>query len=608
MGAVLLLLPVLAVLQYRWIGQVSQAERERMQANLLKITTRFSEDFDHELNGELMNLSVSFQRSLEGAPDDLSEEFARQYAKWHMTSQYPNLLKRICLIESGAKVAHSLSCFDSRAGRFERIDWPADLAFIHERLTRFGNGRMMPFRAPGDEERAVILSPLFSGINRPFEQRDSARPFPRIMRWTLGQLNMEFIEKELLPSLIRRHFGQAEGLDYEVSVVSRSDSHAVLYRSDPNRPLSFPLKGDAVVNFFDQRPERFVRFGGERAGTRGMGGPGRKGPERAGQNRAMPAPPDTERLMERMPLNSDRGRWQLVANHRSGSMESVVDTVRRRNLAISFVVLLFLGASIVMILISTRRAQRLLRLQMEFVAGISHEFCTPLAVICSAGANLADGVVTKDPKTQHYGDVIRKEGQRLSELVQQVLGFSQAESGWTHYDLQPIDVQDVIMHSTAACDAAIKQADCELEMHIAPNLPPIMADPSALERCMRNLIGNAVKYGRQNGWIGIFADRGDNESGAQLRIRVMDKGPGIKAADLPHIFEPFYRSKDAVEARVHGAGLGLSLVKRIIEEHSGKINVESTPGNGACFTLLVPIANEAAGSPAISSPAVSKVG
>ena len=101
MGAVLLLLPVLAVLQYRWIGQVSQAERERMQANLMKITTRFSEDFDHELTGELMNLSASFQRSLEVAPDDLSEEFARQYSKWHMTSQYPNLLKRICLIDSG---------------------------------------------------------------------------------------------------------------------------------------------------------------------------------------------------------------------------------------------------------------------------------------------------------------------------------------------------------------------------------------------------------------------------------------------------------------------------------------------------------------------------
>ena len=134
----------------------------------------------------------------------------------------------------------------------------------------------------------------------------------------------------------------------------------------------------------------------------------------------------------------------------------------------------------------------------------------------------------------------------------------------------------------------------------------MMADPSALERCMRNLIGNAVKYGRENGWIGIFVDRGENEGGAQLRIRVMDKGPGIKAADLPHIFEPFYRSKDAVEARVHGAGLGLSLVKRIIEEHSGKIRAgEYAGGAEPASPSSIPIANEAAGSPAISSPAVS---
>ena len=310
----------------------------------------------------------------------------------------------------------------------------------------------MLFRASGEEERSVVLSPLFSGFNRPFEQRDGSRPFPRVMRWTLAQLNMDFIEKDLLPGMIRRHFGQAEGLDYEVSVVSRSDSHAVLYRSDPNRPLTFPLKGDAVVNFFDQRPERFMRFGGETGWHSWHGWGWWTGENRSGQGRPeqSSAAPGYERGIERMAFGPERGRWQLVANHRSGSMESVVDTVRRRNLAVSFVILLFLGASIVMILISTRRAQRLLRLQMEFVAGISHEFCTPLAVICSAGANLADGVVTKDAKTQHYGNVIRKEGQRLSELVEQVLGFSQAESGWTHYDLQPIDVQDVILHSAAA--------------------------------------------------------------------------------------------------------------------------------------------------------------
>jgi signal transduction histidine kinase len=122
-----------------------------------------------------------------------------------------------------------------------------------------------------------------------------------------------------------------------------------------------------------------------------------------------------------------------------------------------------------------------------------------------------------------------------------------------------------------------------------------MADTGALERCIKNLIGNATKYAHQSGWIGVFADRGENESGAYLRIRVEDKGPGIKDADLPHIFEPFYRSRDAVEARVHGAGLGLSLVKKIIEEHSGRVKVWGLPGGGTCFALYVPIANESAG-------------
>ncbi len=190
-----------------------------------------------------------------------------------------------------------------------------------------------------------------------------------------------------------------------------------------------------MVNIFDLHPERSMRFGMDRGPDGPMGGPP------GGPNRGFMPQRDRTRKMERMPAaNPDRGRWQLVVNRRFGSMESVVNEARQRNLAISFVILLFLGISIVMIIVSTRRAQRLLRLQMEFVAGISHEFCTPLAVICSAGANLADGVVTKDAKTQHYGDVIQKEGRRLSELVEQVLGFSRAHSGWTNYDLQPVDI------------------------------------------------------------------------------------------------------------------------------------------------------------------------
>lgn len=564
MCAVLLLLPVLAVLQYRWVGQVSQAERERMQANLLKITTRFAEDFDHEVARELANASISFQRGYEVDPNQMAEEYTRQYKKWHRTTQYPKLFRRGCLAEiSKSGASPQLTCFDPKTGNFEKTEWPADFASARERLTSFAAGRMIARTSPA-EESPVIATPLISAPSRArmFGQSEPSRQFPRVTHWSITELNLDFLGSEFLAAMIQRHFGHADGLDYEVDVVSRADPRVVLYRSDPKRSHTAPLKGDAVVSIFDQRAERFARFG--------------QGPARA------------PRL--------DRGRWQLVVNHRAGSLEAVVGEARLRNLVIGSVVLLLLGASILMIIISTRRAQRLLRAQMEFVAGISHEFRTPLAVICSAGANLADGVVTSDPKAQHYGDVIRKEGRRLSELVEQVLGFSSAQSGWTHYDLQPVDVNDVVERSVAACESALHEAHCKVESVVEPGLPQIMADTGALERCIKNLIGNAAKYAHESGWIGVFADRGENKSGPYLRIRVEDKGPGIKEADLPHIFEPFYRSRDAVEARVHGAGLGLSLVKKIIEEHSGRVKVSGVPGGGTCFALYVPIANETVGA------------
>jgi signal transduction histidine kinase len=597
MGVVLLLLPLLAILQYRWVGQVSEAERERMQSNLLKMTTRFAEDFDHELMREFMNASISFQRGMEFDPDQIDDEYTRQFRKWRRTTQYPKLFRRVCLVENaGEETRLSLSCYDQKTNNFEITDWPEEFRGARERIANFAAGRLTA-RGPGDEDRSVMLTPLLSMSTRgrmfggQAAQPGQPRPFPRVRNWSITELNMDFVEKEFLPALIQRHFGHSDGLDYDVDVLTRTDPPAVLYRSDPKRSLSIPVKGDAVVNIFDQRGERFVRFGGGERGERG---------ERGGVPGMRPTGPGFEsNVTTAGPMrvaNFERGRWQVVVNHRAGSLEAVVSEARFRNLAVGSVILVFLGASIIMIIISTRQAQKLLRLQMEFVAGISHEFRTPLAVICSAGANLADGIVTPDKKAQHYGDVIRKEGRRLSDLVEQVLGFSIAQSGWTHYDLQPVDVGEVVGRSVAACQPALIEARCQVEQMVEPGLPPIMADISALERCLKNLIGNSTKYAHQSGWIGVFADRGEGDKGAYLRIRVEDKGPGIKDVDLPHIFEPFYRSRDAVEARVHGAGLGLSLVKKIIEEHSGRVKVSGVPGGGTCFALYVPIANETAGA------------
>lgn len=291
--------------------------------------------------------------------------------------------------------------------------------------------------------------------------------------------------------------------------------------------------------------------------------------------------------------NDEDGSWQLLIKHRAGSLAAAVSSARHRNLAISFGILVLLGAGILMTAISMRRAERLARQQIDFVAGVTHELRTPLAVICSAGENLADGIVDTPEKVGQYGDVIYREGRRLTDMVEQVLEFAGAQSGHQRYEFRATDVSDFIDGAVAACQAQIQERDFQLEELIEPNLPPVHGNSAALRRAMQNLISNAIKYDGANRWARITAHTSAGERGNELEITIEDRGLGIEPADLSHIFEPFYRGREAVAAQIEGSGVGLSLVKQIVEAHGGTVTVKSTPGSGSSFTLHLPIAVQA---------------
>jgi signal transduction histidine kinase len=230
---------------------------------------------------------------------------------------------------------------------------------------------------------------------------------------------------------------------------------------------------------------------------------------------------------------------------------------------------------------------------MEFVSTVSHELRTPLAVICSAGENMADGLVRDSEHLRNYGKLVRNEGRRLSEMVEQTLSFSAAHSGLKRYALTPADVTGIVDSALAALEIPLREGSFTVERRIAENLPPALADVLALSRALQNLIGNAIKYGGGSRWIRISAD----QSGNQIRIAVEDKGPGIAAADLPHIFEPFFRGRPAIDGQIPGAGLGLSLVREIIKGHAGTVEVRSRAEGGAAFIIHVPIAGAAEANP-----------
>jgi signal transduction histidine kinase len=147
-------------------------------------------------------------------------------------------------------------------------------------------------------------------------------------------------------------------------------------------------------------------------------------------------------------------------------------------------------------------------------------------------------------------------------------------------------LHDVVESSRALID----EAAISVQFAIAEHLPPVLGDEAALRRVFQNLISNAIKYGRSGGWIGIRA----GQVGHEVQITVADRGIGIQPSEQPRIFEPFYRTADVVTAQIHGAGLGLSLVKRNVEAHGGRIAVASTPGSGSEFTVTLPAAREEA--------------
>jgi len=276
--------------------------------------------------------------------------------------------------------------------------------------------------------------------------------------------------------------------------------------------------------------------------------------------------------------------------HRAGSLERAVEGVRRRNLAMAFGILLILGAGLITVVISSQRAHTLGKLQMEFAAGVSHELRTPLAVIRSAAHNLRSGIVRDKEGVEEYAKIVQEEARRLSEMVEEVLLYSETQSGRKKYKLEPIDVNEIVDRALSNLSPTIDLEDCELTTRIDPDLPPVKADAAALTQCLQNLLSNAFKYGKSGTRAQIEIVARKDLSSHEVGLSVTDYGPGIDDADQRQLFEAFYRGKNA-GPNTPGNGLGLHLVKSIMQAQGGRVSFTPPSHGGASFTLHIPTAS-----------------
>ncbi len=605
------LLPLLAVLQFRWLGEVSRAERERMQASLKSAVANFSRDFD----GEMTRAYLSFQMDAKTLRTRAWQDYGRRYDKWFRAAPYPQLIADIFLVEPDEARAARLARFNRAATRFEPASWPAQFESLRQQFDDEFKGESdhpRPFmRASVDtmvEDGPALTIPIADSEildkqildKQILDKRDLSHSHPKAFPgYVVATLDLDFIKKQFIPQLAARYFANGDQLDYSFAVVSRSKPEKIIYQSDNNFPAAPALTPDATANIFNVRLDMPMLHESDASEIETSG----EGVEKRDKsivrvfNTVVTKGAEPSAPAPRIALVSGEGElWQIILKHRAGSLDAAVAVARRRNLAISFGILLLLSVSVAMIIISTRRAQAVARQQMEFVAGVSHEMRTPLAVICSAGENLADGVIDSPVQVRRYGALIESEGRRLSEMIEQALEFAGVQSGRKNYALRPTDVGGAIENAIAACAPLIREGEFEIEKEIADDLPVIAADNAALSRSIENLLNNAMKYSGESLLIKIKAER----VGDEAQITIEDRGLGITPSELPHVFEPFFRGRAVVDAQIRGSGLGLSLVKHIIEAHGGRVTVKSAELLGSAFTIHLPADELASDARALS--------
>ncbi|MDP8979486.1 MAG: HAMP domain-containing histidine kinase [Acidobacteriota bacterium] len=567
LAVLVILVCVLGALQYRWIGEISATEQKKLQDYLQSSLNEVSRDFNTELSRACSALLPSNADVQEMGRE---RAYERQYAHWKKTSNLSKVFRRIAI--TWPQDGHlTLRMLDPNSGSLAPSDWPADWSSLREsvmgHLSWSGPGGPwnFPHASKSIESTTLIDFPRFS------DRRDRS-PASGVAEqdWLLLEVDPAEVANSILPELLSRHLGGNYQAEYRVDLVARANPSIPIYQTALPARGSKSTPPEASVGIFDVRPQIPGRQPGLGPGPGPMRGDG-PGPGRPG--------------------DFGRGRWQISIHLNAGSLDAVVARVRYRNLAISAAILLLMVLTAGALVRFSRQSQRLAEMEMEFVAGVSHELRTPLTVIRTAAFNLRGKLAQNPAQVERYGDLIRHESEKLTAIIEQVLQFAGAKRGRIIQERTPVAVESVIEDSLQSSRGILEDTLCKVEKRIEPGLPPILADSLALQHALQNLISNAVKYGAERDgvkWIGIFARAAAGPNGPVIEIRVEDRGPGIPPDEQHRVFDAFFRGKKALGAQIHGTGLGLNLVKKIVEAHGGAVQVRSEPGAGTTFTVTLP--------------------
>jgi signal transduction histidine kinase len=552
------MLIALAVLQLRSSKRVSEAERDRLQENLQRATSGFQTDFAQDL----LEICQTLQASQTRDPHTVVSRLFDRYSVWRRVSGRAPLMRGLYLAQESEAGPGALLQLDPQTRKLESAVWPSGwLAQLDEDRIRAGASASVANVWVWDNRLPALIHPVYALQAKQRSDR------PQLLGYLVVLFHAEDFVQTYIPSLAAEYFPPSSGFVFQlIEQQAPGSGRRVLYQSTgtfSSNPFGY---ADASIALLDST-RQYVAAGGTAFEPQNTGS-------------------STEPVL--VALNS-YPRWNFAVRHRSGSVNAAVMTLRRRDLAISTLVLATLAVSLVMILVVARRSRRLALLQMEFASSVSHELRTPLAVISSAAENLADGIVLETNEIRRYGALIHGESQRLRTMIEHILNFAHLNSNQPPtYLFEAVAIETIVSPVLDKERGAIESAGLALTVDIATELPLLYTNVEALQQCVQNLVTNALKYGVDGKRIVISVSQDSELSERYILISIEDFGSGLSGEDLAQIYDPFYRGANARDTQIRGTGLGLSLTRRIMQELNGSISAVSSPGKGSVFTLHVP--------------------
>ena len=602
------LLIMVAVLQYRWTRELSVATEARIGGTLQPLMLGWHLDFYSELSA----ICVALQVGPDAGARDNWNDYLHRYVDWSRESveniyANPDLIKNIYIWETSDSAKLRLLRLNVDAANVEISSVPEDLQPLLARLQANSSNLSVGLRAwefhdvsagqrssrngqlshpvsqrtdimtgwQFDKNIPAIVHPILDNGRFPLQLDAQPSNRQKPVNWIVVVLNLDYIQRKILPDLTKRYFNGPEGLEYKLAVVDSGRIPDLIYSSDVAFPSSNHGVLDSRMNIFGPPPETLEGNFWQTI---------KNGETLEWRNFSAPV------WFPVIQYASHDEPWMLLLEHRTGPLEAIATSIWRRNLITGGVVLLLLTVGMALIFFTSQRAQKLAKLQLDFVASISHELLTPLAAIYCTGQNVMDGLAQTKADSITHGSIITSQARQLTDLVRQILLFASTENGTNRYTLRPLQVSGILRSVRDNVAVLVEGTGFNVEQQVQADLPYVMGDLSALSQCLQNLISNAIKYSGENRWIGISASVHEAKNHhKEVRISVQDHGSGISSSELPHIFEPFYRSPNVVDAQIHGTGLGLAVAKRIAEAMGGKLSVTSKVGVGSTFTLHLPV-------------------